>query len=334
MQRLIITSLLLWAFFISCNNDKASAPATPVVKEKVKIPSFSKDSAFVYIEKQLSFGTRVPGTAPHKACKEWLIEKFESFGAEVIEQDFLANIYTGEQWESTNIIAQFNPKHKKRVILSAHWDSRFIAEEDQDESRREDPIPGADDAGSGVGVIVEIARIISENPIDLGIDLILWDAEDQGERGGQGTELTWCLGSQYWGRKKHDPNYKAMYGINLDMVGAKNPKFGQDDVSMRYAPVVLKKVWGLANAMGYSDMFSYDRTGGLTDDHVFVNLYAQIPMIDIINQPPGTKTNFGPHWHTHNDDMNIIDKRTLKAVGQVVTATIYKESDGSIKAFE
>jgi len=163
----------------ACKNE----PAKPIVEKKprVKIPAFTADSAYQYIAKQLDFGFRVPGTPEHKACKEWFVQKFESFGADVIAQDFTAEIYTGDKWASSNIIAQFNPEHKDRVILSAHWDSRFIAEEDPDRKRKEDPIPGADDGASGVGVLLEIARVIQANPIDLGVDIILWDAEDQGE---------------------------------------------------------------------------------------------------------------------------------------------------------
>jgi len=328
-------AFVLVLFLVSCNEEPKTTNVPAVEKPRVKVPSFNKDSAFVFVEKQLEFGPRVPGSESHAACRDWMIELFESYGAEVIQQDFLATIYTGQSLESSNIIAQFNPKHKERVILSAHWDTRFIAEEDSDKSRREDPIPGADDGASGVAVLLEIGRLLGQNPIDLGVDIILWDAEDQGERGGnQNSERTWCLGSQHWSLNKHDKKYKANYGINLDMVGAKNPRFGKDAISMYYAPIVMNKVWKLGQSMGYSDMFVNEDTGGLVDDHKVICEMAGIPMIDIINQPTTTKTNFVPHWHTHGDDISVIDKRSLKAVGQVVLATIYKESDGSIKAFE
>ncbi len=319
----------------SCNNEPKQTGNTTVEKPKVLVPSFNKDSAYYYIEKQLSFGPRVPGTETHIACRDWMVEKFTEFGAEVIVQDFTAQFYTGETAPSSNIIAQFNPDHENRVILSAHWDSRFIGEEDEDKDKKDQPIPGADDGGSGVGVLLEIARQIGQNPIDLGVDIILWDAEDQGQRGGgQQSELTWCLGSQYWSRNKHTNKYKAMYGINLDMVGAKNPRFGKDGVSRYYAPKVLNKVWKLARTMGYSDMFADDNTGGITDDHKIVNEMAGIPMINIINQPIDSDHSFVRHWHTHNDNIDAIEKRTLKAVGQVVLAVVYKESDGTIKSFE
>ena len=235
--RIFSISLLLCLFcFSSCKQDPK--PTAEVVKPRVKVPSFNADSSYNYVAKQLEFGVRVPGTESHKACKEWFIEKFESFGADVISQDFTAEIYTGDKWPASNIIARFNPKKKDRVILSAHWDSRFIAEEDPEKDRKDDPIPGADDGASGVGVLLEIGRVIKNNPIDLGVDIILWDAEDQGERGNSNNDW-WCLGSQHWARNQHVKNYKAKWGINLDMVGAKNPTFCQDEVSRVYAPQIL-----------------------------------------------------------------------------------------------
>lgn len=319
--------LLMW----SCKTDpKPSTSTVPAPSAKpIQIPAFNQDSAYVFIEKQLSFGVRVPGTPGHKACKDWFVKKFERYGATVIEQDFTASIFNGENWPSTNIIAQINPEHKQRIILSAHWDSRFIAEMDPDSKKKKMPIPGADDGGSGTAVLIEIARILQKNPIDMGVDIILWDAEDQGDPSGT-VKHSWCLGSQYWSRKKHKKNYRAKWGINLDMIGAKNPRFALDEVSKHYAGQLQNKVWSLAQNMGYSDMFVTEDSGMLTDDHLYVNQIAKIPMIDIINQPKGSKTSFMGCWHTHCDDISVINKRSLRVVGQVVTATIFKESVGQL----
>ena len=326
---------IFWVFagillMSSCKNDTTTVKRAPssTTPKTVKVPSFKQDSAYAHIEKQLSFGIRVPGTPTHKACKDWMVSKFKSYGADVIEQDFTANIYNGEKWASTNIIAQFNKDKKKRVILSAHWDSRFIAEMDENKAKKDQPIPGADDGGSGTGVLIEIGRLIQENPIDLGVDIILWDAEDQGDPSKNPVPDSWCLGSQYWSKKKHVNNYRADWGINLDMIGAKNPRFGKDDASKIFAGTLLNKVWTLAQNMGYSDMFVNENTGGLTDDHVYVSRVGKVPMIDIINQP--SNGSFMDKWHTHGDDIDNISKRSLKVVGQVVTAAIYKESIGKL----
>ncbi len=325
--RLIFSTIILGLIlsFLACESD-TKKPSPSSQPKTVKIPAFAADSAYAFIEKQLAFGPRVPGTEEHKACKDWLVSTLSGYGADVIEQEFIANIYTGDRWQSYNIIGQINPKVQKRIILAAHWDTRMIAEEDKDAKRKDEPILGADDGGSGVGVLLEIARLLHENPInDLGVDIILFDAEDQGKRGPEEPSTNWCLGSQHWSKNKHKNGYRAQYGILLDMVGGKNPKFGKEQFSKAYAGVLQEKIWTMAAAMGYSNMFSNENSGAITDDHYFVNTIAGIPMIDIINHDVNG-TGFASHWHTHGDDMSAIDKRTLKSVGQVVTAAIYKES--------
>ena len=325
-MRLINIALLSIFLIVGCKD-----PETNIVKKPIgppaKIPAFNNENAYTFLEKQLSFGPRNPGSEGHVACKDWMVSQFKKYGADVIAQDFTANIYTGDSYPAWNIIAQFNPENKRRVILSAHWDTRFIGEEDNDVKMRDKPIPGADDGGSGTAVLLEIARVIQENPIDMGVDIILWDAEDQGNRGVANNEL-WCLGSQYWSANKHKKDYRALYGINLDMIGGKNPRFPKEYYSKLYAGELLDKVWGLAQAMGHGNMFQNIEFGQITDDHYFVNVKGGIPMIDIINMPEGTPNSFIHQWHTHNDDIDAIDKRSLRIVGQLVTAVIYKESTG------
>lgn len=112
------------------------------------------------------------------------------------------------------------------------------------------------------------------------------------------------------------------------MAGSKDARFTKDETSMTYAPKVMNKVWKIALERGYGNFFIDQASGPLIDDHKFVNEIANIPMIDIINRPAGSRTGFGNYWHTHDDNMNVIDKKTLRAVGQTVLAVIYKEAAG------
>ena len=326
-------ALSLSMLLFSCVDDKKNTTVTnppAPVKAKYSIPKFDGQSAYDFVAKQVAFGHRLPGTETHKQTAEWLVNQFKEYGANVIEQDFTAKVYWGDELPSKNIMAQINPTAKKRILFAAHWDSRFAA--DKDDEREDQPIDGADDGASGVGVLLEIARVLQANPIaseDLGIDLLLFDAEDQG-KDGDGTEdtsLTWCLGSQYWGENIVPAGYSAKYGILLDMVGAKNAKFGLEGYSMRFNPGLMQKVWRLAQGMGYTNYFVNEDLGAVTDDHVFVNEYAKIPMIDVINKP--TRTSFGTYHHTHDDNMDIISKKSLRIVGQVMLAVIYKEASST-----
>ncbi|MFT6018529.1 MAG: Zn-dependent M28 family amino/carboxypeptidase, partial [Saprospiraceae bacterium] len=223
----LLSALLITLFSLAaCKTDpkpptkKDNKPT--VQKKRVKVPAFNKDSAYAYIAKQVSFGPRVPNMKSHTQCKEWLAAKLESFGAEVILQDFEATAYTGTVLKATNIIGRINPENPKRIVLAGHWDTRHIADEDEDPNNHDKPILGADDAGSGVGVLLELARLIQENPIDLGIDIVFFDAEDHGDsREGVNDPMSWCKGAQYWAKNHHVPNYTAQFGILLDMVGGK-----------------------------------------------------------------------------------------------------------------
>ena len=329
--RVFILGFMMIAY-TACVSDTKNPSETNVTKDDVdepttqrKIPKFDRDSAYAYVAKQVSFGPRVPNTDAHKACKTWLSAKLKEFGATVIEQDFTATAYTGTVFNSTNIIGQFNPDRKRRILLGAHWDSRMMA--DKDDERQDEAIDGADDGASGVGALLEIARQINKNGIDIGIDIIFFDAEDNGEDNGENS-YSWCLGSQYWAKNTHVKDYDAMYGILLDMVGAKDARFAQEDLSMQIHPQLVNKIWDLAASMKQGKYFVKAKGGGVTDDHVFVSRGTGIPMIDIINLPGGTKT-FGHYHHTHDDNMDIIDKNTLYAAGQVVLAVLYRQNNGT-----
>jgi len=303
--------------FISCKNEKKSQENV-----KVKIGSFSQDSAYLFIEKQVEFGKRYMNTEEHEACKDWLISKLRSYDFEIIPQEFTATSYRNEELKGTNIIGRYNPAIKERMLLCAHYDTRHIAEKDT--VNQDLPIDGADDGGSGVGVLLEIARQIHNNPIPMGVDIIFFDAEDYGSNQ-SGQDYTWGLGSQYWSKNLHEVPYEVKYGILLDMVGSKGATFPKEGYSMKTAKAEVNKIWNFAKAMGHEKYFVDRKAGYYTDDHRFIIENAQIPMIDVINLKEDGR--FGHYHHTHLDNMSNIDKQTLKAVGQIILATIYKESN-------
>ena len=333
MSRLHIAVLISMAallLFTQCKKDGKSNNEDQKVEVKpINVPKFNADSAYLFVKSQVDFGPRVPGTEEHAACADWLTAKLKTYGAKVSVQTFPATVYTGEKFTGKNIIAQFNPNFAKRVILAAHWDSRHIS--DHDPLVKDTPILGADDGASGVGVLLEIARQLKEQPINMGVDIILFDLEDYGDDGPGDNTLTWALGSQYWSANPHKRGYRASYGILLDMVGAADAKFPREAISYTYARDIQDKIWSLASKMGRKDIFLNKRAKGVTDDHYFVNTIAGIPMVDIIGISDRTETGFGAHWHTLGDNLDVISSVTLNHVGQVVLAAVYQESVGQLK---
>lgn len=326
MKNRIFFGFLLVVCFWACDSRTSSDQGVEQITYR-EVPEFSADSAYYFIQRQVDFGPRVPMTSAHEQTKEWIIGKFEEFGLEVQTQEFQAKTYDNQVWDLTNIIASFNPAAQKRIMISAHWDTRRIA--DKDTQRIGEPIDGANDGGSGVGVALELARIIASSSLkpDVGIDFILFDGEDDGEpeqaNFRNNSQIWWCLGSQYWSKNPHEKGYKAFYGILLDMVGAKGARFYREGYSMYFAKNIVNKVWNYGIELGYSDFFILKDAGEITDDHFFVNKDASIPMIDIIEFSP--EVGFGRYHHTHDDNMDLIDRRTLKAVGQTVLFTLYQE---------
>ena len=319
---------------MGCGSDTAPSPpdTAPAAAPRpnlpaVNVPAFDADSAYAYVGRQVDFGPRVMNTAAHEAAKKYLVGKLRAFGAEVTEQDFTATAYNGVQLNGTNIIGRYNPEMQDRLLLAAHWDTRHVA----DSPLEDDPaavVNGADDGASGVGVLLEIARQLQLAPPNIGVDIVYFDAEDYGESGADNAN-SWGLGAQYY--SSNLPATKPRYGILLDMVGAKDARFAIEKVSQSYAPEVVDKVWNLAASIPkFAPYFPKTVGKGVTDDHYFVNTIGRIPMIDIINYRVDTETGFVAHWHTGNDDMDAIDRETLLAVGQVVTAVIYREGNGTI----
>lgn len=328
LKRILLISLITLSI-TSCDNKQKSKPvaqATPQ-KQEIVVPDFNADSAYNYVAKQLDFGPRVPGSDAHAQCAEWFIDFFNEKADTVYVQNFRARLYNGKGIDGKNIIASFNPQARKRILLAAHWDSRPFADHDPDRTKWNTPIDGANDGASGVGVLMEVARILKDNPINTGIDIILFDLEDYGapQYLNLMTNNDWALGSQYWSKNPHIFNYRAYFGILLDMVGAPNPRFPKEYYSQQLAPSLSNEIWRMARDLGYDQYFINEIGHPINDDHIYVNMNANIPMIDLIHLEDKEDTSFYPYWHTLKDNIEQIDPKTLGMVGDVVLNVIYRK---------
>lgn len=326
-NRSVLLTFIIALFLTACQEEPNSASSSKPSqttqqkpKEPIKVPAFSSDSAYQYIVDQLAFGPRTNNSDAHKKCGDYFEKFFKDLGLTVHAQKGTVTAHDGKNLEFRNIIAQHNPEYGTRIFISAHWDSRPWA--DQDSKDKKKPIMAANDGASGVAVIMELARIITEQNANIGIDFILWDAEDYGV---SGAENSFCYGSQHWANNKVPDNYRAKYGINLDMVGGTNASFPIEKFSSYYAPHIVKKVWKKAEKLGYQSYFiPQEGQYPTTDDHYYVNVNAGIPTIDIIHKDLSSDS-FHPTWHTHDDNIDAIDKKTLQVVGEVVLNVIYDE---------
>lgn len=329
MIALLIVALIAGAAFNFLPSNKAEVSETEEIEKVQPVgPDFNADSAYIYLQEQCDFGPRIMNSTAHDKCEKWIIQKFEQYGCKVTTQKATLNGYDGTPLRSTNIIASYNPEATTRIMFCAHWDCRPWADNDPDSTNWHKPIVAANDAASGVGVMIELARILKGSGLELGVDFICFDAEDYGTPQwfeGEDPGDTWALGAQYFANNLPE-GYAPRYGILLDMVGGVGAKFYREGMSMQYAPAIVKKVWNAARQVGYGSYFPKDDGGMITDDHIPVNQTANIPCIDVIPYYPDcAQSSFGPTWHTIADNMDNIDKNTLKAVGQTMVQVLFTE---------
>lgn len=277
----------------------------------VPIPEFSGKAAFAYLVKQVDFGPRNPGSSGHHQCLLYLQHEFSLYADTVQLENFNVPGYDGVVLHLTNIIASFNMKATKRVLLSAHWDTRPRADH-QPGGAVDKPIPGADDGASGVAVLLELAKDFKESPPPVGVDIMLWDGEDYGREG----DLDYyCLGSKYWAATK-PYSYQPDFAVNLDMIGQKDLKLEKEGYSVEYAPDVVNLIWNTAKEMGVPQFV--DTVGDTIYDDQVPLQNVGINAIDIID------FNY-KYWHTLEDTPDKCSPESLSAVGSVLLRVLYRK---------
>lgn len=294
-------------------------PAADTMKN---IPAFDGEYAFNMLKKQVEIGPRYPDSPGHKVASEFIQAQLKPYADEVNVQEFSRNIF-GKKVKMQNIIAQFNPDAKKWVLLAAHWDTRPIADQEVTAENKKTPILGANDGASGVAVLLELARMFASKKPDVGVFMVFFDGEDYAISESTARQ-TMFMGSKYFAQNRKSSAVvrgkpvKFEYGILLDMVGDKNLRIPQETASVEAAPEVVKKVWSMADKLGYKDIFIPEASQSIMDDHIPL-IQAGVKCIDIIDFDYA-------YWHTLEDTVDKCSPRSLKTVGEVVAHVIYEEN--------
>lgn len=211
------------------------------------------------------------------------------------------------------------------IIIGAHYDSRILSDKDPNPENRLLPMPGANDGGSGVGVLLELARVISESyVVNQEIRLVFFDAEDNGriEPWTQIIPATsgYLVGSTLYasGLNLEAENIELM--LLVDLVGDMDQRFPIEGYSNQSAPEVVQEIWSIAADLGYEEQFPNEVGGFITDDHL---PFAQrgIPSVDIIDLDY-------EYWDTSQDTPDKVSPESLERVGRVLIA--YLEQSGAI----
>ena len=201
-------------------------------------------------------------------------------------------------------------------MLCAHWDSRPVA--DREVPPVNEPIDGAVDGAAGTAIMLQMARILAEHEPVYGVDIVLFDAEDLGVSGVSMEFENWFQGSRYFASIARQTGYKPWFAILVDLVGDKEATYYKEQISLEYAPDVVRRVWDLAAALGVSQFKQGGYPTSLYDDHWILNRDAGIPSIDITEQIDDYS-----YWHTREDTFDKVSAESLAAVGKVLVGILY-----------
>ncbi len=284
------------------------------------LPIFDGARAFRQLTTQYDFGARVPGSAAHRQCGDYLVRQLKQYADNIGVQEFS---YTdrrraGVSYRGRNIIASFNsaPEEKYRIMLCAHWDSRPWADKDPDSARRNQPVPGANDGASGVAVLLEMARIIHERPLPFGVDIVLFDLEDIGDYGadaGSDTLNPFSIGAEVFANS--NANYRPAWGILLDMIGDKDLTIKREQFSAEHARPLQDKIWQIAKSQKLSAFI--DAPGeAILDDHIPF-LRQGVPVVNLIDFDY-------PAWHTVGDTPDQCSPESLQQIGDLLVRLLYR----------
>ncbi len=315
-------SVLLLAFILCFALVYAQEEASPLGPEQ-----FNGNLALEHIADQVALGPRPTGSAEIHRAGDIILDYLGGLGWQ-----------TSEDWHTVdfgpflvpvrNLVASYGSG--STILIGAHYDSRIYASRDPDTARLQERVMGANDAGSGVGVLLELARVVSQyyQPNNE-IRLVFFDAEDNGgiepwvqwsQMSGIGTN-GWLIGSSFYAAGLDLEAEEIEFMILVDMVGDMDQRFPMEGYSVQLAPDLTNSIWTTAAELGYEEHFVHEAGGSITDDHVPF-LQRGIPAVDIIDLDY-------PHWHTTEDTLDKISPESLERVGRVLQT--YLEQTGAIE---
>jgi glutaminyl-peptide cyclotransferase len=274
---------------------------------------FAGTTAFQYIETQVGFGPRIPGTEAHRRAAAWLDSLLRQRADTVVVQSWTHVTAKGDSLPLTNFIARFKPGAAKRILFLAHWDSRPTADGPASSDSTK-PVPGANDGGSGVAVLLGVADVLKRAPPSVGVDLLFVDGEDYGDFTNAPNDV--LIGSRYYATHPVS-GPQPLYAVLFDLVADKDLQIFEEGNSLVGAPEVVELVWDTAKDLGYAGTFVATPKHTLIDDHLELQKVG-IRAIDVVDFDY-------PSWHTPDDTIDKVSAASLQIVGDVAVALVRRE---------
>jgi Zn-dependent M28 family amino/carboxypeptidase len=289
------------------------APAAEAVE-------FSGERAMRHLEAICDLGPRPSGSPAMDRQRALLARHFRAAGATVTGQAFqIRDRRTGAPVHLENLIVTWHPDRAERVLLAAHYDTRPFP--DRDPVDPEGVFLGANDGASGVAVLMELAAAMPGLPGPVGIDFVLFDAEEYVVH----PRDPYFLGSAYFARQyaadrgagRLPHAYRA--GVLLDMVADRDLQIWQEQHSVDWPDTkpVVDSIWDVARRLEVREFVPRPKHA-VQDDHLPLRMIGGIPTCNIIDFDY-------PHWHTTSDTPAQCAAESLSAVGRVVLAWLREQ---------
>ena len=292
--------------------DPAPPSAAPVVSRLSldDIP-FDGRQAYAYLKDICALGSRTSDTRGMHAQQKMLTDHFTRLGGKVHQQKFrIRHPSTGEPVSMANLIVEWHPERRERILLCTHYDTRPFP--DQDPRNPRGLFVGANDGASGTALLMELGRHMADLDGTLGVDFVFFDGE---EYVWEDRRDPYFIGSEYFATQYANARsrpYEYRSAVLLDMVGDADLQIYPDRHTLSWddSRQLVDAIWGTAARLGVVE-FSLDRRYDVLDDHIKLHDIAKIPACDIID------FRF-PDWHTQNDVPARCSALSLAKVGWVV----------------
>lgn len=261
--------------------------------------TFDGQRALEHVEALCALGPRHVGSEGNEAAAGYIQEHLEAHGWEVERQEF-----AHRGLPVRNVIG--TKGRGPLIVLGTHFDTRPLA--DRDPQDRSQPVPGANDGGSGAAVLLELARVLDDETTNhASIQLAFFDGEDRAGLGGWGC----CVGAYHAAAKLTE---RPAYVIVVDMVGDAGQEFYYEWSSTLW---LQERIWTLADSMGYGNYFIAEHRHAIVDDHTPF-LQQGIPAALIIDFDY-------IYWHTTHDTPDKLSAASLQRVGGMLETLLKGE---------
>lgn len=275
------------------------------------------------VRRQVALGPRAPGSPGHRALRQRLSEALRQWADQVHVQEFTLRLPAGPV-ACANLAGVFRASGREGraegrsggLLLGTHFDTRLRADREPDRQRREVPIPGANDGGSGTAVLLdllpELGRASRAGALEREVTVAFFDAEDVGEIAG----YPFSYGAGVFVARP--PVVLPSEAIVLDMVGGRNLRLDLDAHALQHPPswALTERVFRIGARLAPS---VFAASGGgrgasklrylISDQFPFLQAgVASCLLIDLDY----------PEWHTQADLPEAMDAEALATVSEVL----------------